>query len=52
MGPGELLEIITNDANNRIPLAARSILKVLAAQYSVPRDRLDRQEHPGLAPFL
>jgi hypothetical protein len=44
MGPGELLEIITNDANNRIPLAARSILKVLAAQYSVPRDRLDRLE--------
>ena len=34
-GTGELLEIITNDADSRIPLAARSILKVLAAQYNV-----------------
>ena len=33
-GTGELLEIITNDADSRIPLAARSILKVLAAQYN------------------
>ena len=32
-GTGELLEIITNDADSRIPLAAGSILKVLAAQY-------------------
>jgi len=32
-GTGELLQIITNDADSRIPLAARSILKVLAAQY-------------------
>jgi transposase len=33
-GTGELLEIITNDADSRIPLAARNILKVLAVQYS------------------
>jgi len=33
-GTGELLEIITNDADSRIPLAARCILKVLAAQYN------------------
>jgi len=33
-GTGELLEIIANDADSRIPLAARDILKVLAAQYS------------------
>ncbi len=33
-GTGELLEIILNGADGRIPLAARSILKVLAAQYS------------------
>src|SRR6516165_7043019 len=33
-GTGEMLEIITNDADSRIPLAARSILKVLAAQYN------------------
>jgi len=33
-GTGELLEIILNGADSRIPLAARSILKVLAAQYS------------------
>jgi transposase len=33
-GTRELLEIITNDADRRIPLAARRILKVLAAQYS------------------
>ena len=33
-GTGELLEIITDDADSRIPLAARRILKVLAAQYS------------------
>ena len=33
-GTGELLEIITNDADNRIPSAARGILRVLATQYS------------------
>jgi transposase len=33
-GTEELLEIIMNGADSRIPLAARSILKVLAAQYS------------------
>ena len=33
-GTGELLAIITNDADSRIPSAARSILKILAAQYS------------------
>ena len=33
-GADELLEIIGNDADNRIPLAARTVLKVLAAQYS------------------
>jgi len=33
-GTGELLEIITDDADRRIPLLARGILKVLAAQYS------------------
>jgi transposase len=33
-GTDELLEIIGNDADNRIPLAARTVLKVLAAQYS------------------
>ena len=33
-GTGELLEIITDDADRRIPLVARGILKVLAAQYS------------------
>ncbi len=32
-GTGELLEIILNGADSRIPLAAGSILKVLAAQY-------------------
>jgi len=32
-GTGELLEIIMNGADSRIPLAAGSILKVLAAQY-------------------
>ena len=33
-GTGELLEIITDDADRRIPLAARGVLKVLAVQYS------------------
>jgi transposase len=33
-GTEELLEIIMNAADSRIPLAARSVLKVLAAQYS------------------
>jgi transposase len=33
-GTDELLEIIMNDADSRIPLVARNILKVLAAQYS------------------
>jgi transposase len=33
-GTDELLEIIGKDADSRIPLAARSVLKVLAAQYS------------------
>ena len=33
-GTGELLEIITDDADSRISLAARRILKVLAVQYS------------------
>ena len=33
-GTGELLEIIENDADSRIPLAARSILKILAVQYN------------------
>jgi len=33
-GTGELLEIIKSDADSRIPLAARAILKVLARQYS------------------
>jgi transposase len=33
-GTGELLEIIENGADSRIPSAARSILKVLATQYS------------------
>jgi transposase len=33
-GTDELLEIIMNGADSRIPLAARSVLKVLAAQYS------------------
>jgi transposase len=32
-GTDELLEIIMNDADSRIPLVARNILKVLAAQY-------------------
>src|ERR1700722_441801 len=32
-GTDELLKIIMNGADSRIPLAARSILKVLAAQY-------------------
>jgi transposase len=32
-GTEELLEIIMNAADSRIPLAARSVLKVLAAQY-------------------
>ena len=32
-GTGELIGIITDDTDNRIPLAARGILKVLAAQY-------------------
>lgn len=32
-GTGELLEIIKNDVDGRIPLAARNVLKVLAAQY-------------------
>src|SRR6201988_5397646 len=31
-GTGELLEIITDDADSRISLAARSVLKVLAAE--------------------
>src|SRR5262249_9252071 len=33
-GTGELLEIIANEADSRIALAARGILKVLAAQYN------------------
>jgi transposase len=33
-GADELLEIIADDADSRIPLAARSVLKVLAAQYN------------------
>jgi transposase len=33
-GTGELLEIITDDADSRIPLVARGVLKVLAVQYS------------------
>jgi transposase len=33
-GTDELLEIIMNGADSRIPLVARNILKVLAAQYS------------------
>jgi transposase len=33
-GTGELLEIILSGADSRIPLAAHSILKVMAAQYS------------------
>jgi transposase len=33
-GTEELLEIIMNGADSRIPLVARSVLKVLAAQYS------------------
>ena len=32
-GTDELLEIIGKDADSRIPLAARSVLKVLASQY-------------------
>src|SRR5215831_16246683 len=32
-GTGELLEIIADGANSRIPAAARSVLKILAAQY-------------------
>jgi hypothetical protein len=32
-GTGELLEIIKDDVDGRIPLAARNVLKVLAAQY-------------------
>ena len=33
-GADELLEIIADDADSRIPLAARSVLKILAAQYT------------------
>ncbi len=53
-GTGELLEIILNGADSRIPLAAGSILKVLAAQYARDRrsDRINRQEYSGLASLL
>jgi transposase len=33
-GADELLEIIADDADSRIPLVARSVLKILAAQYT------------------
>src|SRR5271163_4775286 len=50
-GTAELLEIIADGADNRVPSSARSILDVLAraVQRDRSRDRLHRQEHPGLA---
>ena len=53
-GTAELLKIVADAEDHRIPPAARGILDVLARQYSAigSRDRIHRQEHPGLASLV
>jgi hypothetical protein len=52
-GTTELLEIIANQEDNRIPAVARLSLAVLAPICSYrDRDRSDRETHPCLAPVV
>ena len=52
-GTGELLQVIANVEDDRIPLAARFCLEVLARQYMASlRSRYHRQAHPCLASLV
>ena len=53
-GTAELLKIIANAEDDRLPAAARFSLDVLARQYAAHhgRDRSHREAHPCLAPLV